>query len=74
MTDFLVQHNFRLLTTDKEGFFVVISSNAFGPKALAAVTKNFRESTAKLAQRKREAVVLLQELNLEKTAQAVKEV
>lgn len=72
LVSYAVNNDFHLMTSDKEGFFVVAPETAFSQKAMQAVTKNFVPVDVKPQKVKKRALALLQEHNLEKLATAVK--
>ncbi|XP_075733145.1 uncharacterized protein LOC142775573, partial [Rhipicephalus microplus] len=62
----------RLILSDKEGHFVVLSESLFAEKASAAVEKNFKKVQAKSANVKKNALQLLSSLGLDAVAANVK--
>ncbi|KAH9364197.1 hypothetical protein HPB48_022151 [Haemaphysalis longicornis] len=69
---YFVDHNLTLLTSDKEGGFVVLPNETFGEKASAAIRKHFKPAGILPKKAKTSAVKKLNELNLESLAKAVK--
>ncbi|KAH6929320.1 hypothetical protein HPB50_026521 [Hyalomma asiaticum] len=71
----LRDRNLKLLTADKEGFFVLLTEGQYEEKASAAVAKNFKQANVKTQKVKEQAKKLLQtpkwSPSLKKTGDAV---
>lgn len=72
LAEYLVSHDLRALVSDKEGFFFVLPEGKYQEKAMSAVDKNFKKMSVNLAEKKQQALSLLEDLNLESVAQYVK--
>lgn len=71
LADSLREKKLKLMTADKEGFFVLLTEGQFSEKASAALTKNFRLTTGETKKVKERAKDFLQELNLERLSRSV---
>lgn len=72
LLSFFAEEKLRLVLSDKEGHFVVLSESLFAEKASAAVEKNFKKVPAKTANVKKNALQLLSSLELGAVAAVVK--
>ncbi|XP_072143741.1 uncharacterized protein [Dermacentor andersoni] len=69
---FFVKHELRLVTADKEGFFVVVPQELYAQKAKTAIDKNFVPKITNLKKVKKTAIDLLEKFGLERLASGVK--
>ncbi|KAH6938887.1 hypothetical protein HPB50_014525 [Hyalomma asiaticum] len=68
----LRDRNLKLLTADKEGFFVLLTEGQYEVKASASIAKNFKQANVKTQKVKEQAKKLLERLLLHKDARPFK--
>uniref|UniRef100_L7LVB7 Putative tick transposon n=1 Tax=Rhipicephalus pulchellus TaxID=72859 RepID=L7LVB7_RHIPC len=71
VVQFLRDNKFKLMTADKEGFFVLLNEQQYSEKASVALGKNFKEVVVDPKKVKEKAKKLLQEMNLDRLSRGV---
>ncbi|KAH6923208.1 hypothetical protein HPB50_024871 [Hyalomma asiaticum] len=61
----LRDRNLKLLTADKEGFFVLLTEGQYEEKASAAIAKNFKQANVKTQKVKEQAKKLLEKIDMQ---------